>query len=358
MPEKKKRSSSIELLRVLCMLFIIADHFAGQSGIREGGLPAAGYYEALSSLSRVACSVFVIISAWFDAEREEFRLEKLGRVWLTAFMYLVPVTFFLYRRSLASGLQLYTALLPLEGGSLWFVSCFLQLQCLAPALKLLVRKQKRLSESLLLFFGITLTGYATLTGRQGVFTSDLWVMIYLYTLTLYWKRWGSGTPKPRACAAVFFPLWALLLAFRLFSSARGYTTLMAYSETFRSCMQSLPNMALAYCLFFGFLGWDRRESRIVSTMASCTLGVYCFHQIPAFYPILWTKLLRSTAHAALLSGGARLLYTVCAILLTALLGMAVELLRARLSRLLIEDRKWYRRLCERFNRFVNEAVRV
>ena len=31
------RSSNVELLRILCILFIIGDHFTGQSGIFEGG---------------------------------------------------------------------------------------------------------------------------------------------------------------------------------------------------------------------------------------------------------------------------------------------------------------------------------
>ena len=61
---KSIRNSNLELLRILCILAIIGDHFTGQSGIVEwGGIGTNFFYCAVTSMSRVACSVFVIISA-------------------------------------------------------------------------------------------------------------------------------------------------------------------------------------------------------------------------------------------------------------------------------------------------------
>ena len=52
--QKPGRESGLELLRILCMLFIIADHYAGQSGAAVyDTLPRALFFSALGASSRL-----------------------------------------------------------------------------------------------------------------------------------------------------------------------------------------------------------------------------------------------------------------------------------------------------------------
>lgn len=88
------RQSNLELLRILCIIFIIGDHFVGQSGVIEtSNLVLSFFYCAVTSLSRVACSVFIIISAWFSTEKP-FRIKRVIHTWLTVIMYTVPITLY------------------------------------------------------------------------------------------------------------------------------------------------------------------------------------------------------------------------------------------------------------------------
>ena len=89
---KSIRNSNLELLRILCILAIIGDHFTGQSGIVEwGGIGTNFFYCAVTSMSRVACSVFVIISAWFLVDKP-FNIKKVIHIWLTVIMFTIPLT--------------------------------------------------------------------------------------------------------------------------------------------------------------------------------------------------------------------------------------------------------------------------
>ena len=137
------RSSNVELLRILCILFIIGDHFTGQSGIFEGG--ALGnhiFYCTVTSLSRVACSVFIIISAWFSVDRA-FKFRKIIHVWLTVLMYTVPITVYLIVKGAAGRANLITAFLPVENSPLWFAGYYIVLVMLSPMLNRFITQAQK-----------------------------------------------------------------------------------------------------------------------------------------------------------------------------------------------------------------------
>ena len=88
---KKERESNLELLRVLCIICIISMHFVYQSGIAEySTLFESFFYTSLTSLARVACSIFIIISAWFSIE-QKFNVRRILTVWFTVIMYTIPL---------------------------------------------------------------------------------------------------------------------------------------------------------------------------------------------------------------------------------------------------------------------------
>ena len=110
---KKERSSNLELLRIFCILAIISDHFVQQSGIAaEGDINV--FYCVMTSLSRVSCSVFIIISAWFLIDMP-FRFKRVLHTWLTVIMFTVPIMLYCMHIGLATKANLYYAFLPIEG---------------------------------------------------------------------------------------------------------------------------------------------------------------------------------------------------------------------------------------------------
>ena len=90
--QKPGRESGLELLRILCMLFIIADHYAGQSGAAVyDTLPRALFFSALGAGSRLGCDIFVVLGAWFLC-RQPFRTRRALGLWLSLWLYTVPLT--------------------------------------------------------------------------------------------------------------------------------------------------------------------------------------------------------------------------------------------------------------------------
>lgn len=353
---KKVRQSNLELLRILCIIAIIGDHFSGQNALPTyEQVPEACFYILVNSLSRVGCSVFVIISAWFSTDLT-FRSKKLIHIWLTVAMFSLPFMAWMLTQPFSQkAIQIMAY--PLEESPLWFASYFMVLMCLAPLLNLLLREgTRRLTEFILFFFGAAMVLYSTVTAELGFFAHDIWPMVFLYLLTGYWKKYR---PVPSLSKALtwFFISWLGVSACRVaciyLPEGIGTSMLRKYTELYRARMQTLPNLVTAYSLFFIFHHLKFRPSRTINRLAGMSLGVYCFHQLPGMYPILWSEVLRAPYHAAYLSGVSRMAYTLAGILVTWVIGSVAEFLRGKAARALIEDRKWFNGLCQRADRLIS-----
>lgn len=184
----RARQSGLELLRILCMLFIIADHYAGQSGAAVyDTLPQALLFALLGAGSRIGCSIFVMIGAWFLCV-QPFRTRRVLNLWLSLWLYTVPLTilcYFVPGSNVGLG-TLRWAVFPVSTKQLWFVAAYVVLLLLSPALNLVLHTApRRTLRGLLAGFGVLLVGYSTLFAEDGVFSDVLWTFAYEYLLIGY-----------------------------------------------------------------------------------------------------------------------------------------------------------------------------
>lgn len=357
---RSDRNSNLELLRIFCIIAIIADHFTNQSGVLSfASLQESFFYSVLFSLGRVSCSVFVIISAWFLADRP-FKARRIFHTWITVVMYAVPVTLaakYVFHTGVNKE-NLYGTLFPVEESPLWFAGYYIVLLAMSPFLNMLLKKLKKTSMETALFFPfVFIVLYSTITRRRGeMFKSDMWVFLFLYLLTGYFKKNAVSFGRKKSLA-VFLIVEGLLCSVRALTSHYGYLNLTLFSELgqytefYRGNIQTLPNLLLAYSLFFLFKDLKIRRSRLINTLAGASLGVYCIHQVPCFYSYMWENIFLSKKYAG--QGIRTEAYTILVILIVWLGGTVIELTRMKLTDRLIESGKWYENLCLAVDQAVN-----
>ena len=118
-------------------------------------------------------------------------------------------------------------------------------------------------------------------------------------------------------------------------------------------MQTIPNLVIAFSLFFLFYHIKIKASPVINRIAGLSLGVYCFHQLPGWYRILWDKILNAPFHTENLHGLSRMIYAIAGIIAIWIMGSVAEYIRAKAAGILIEDRKWFDRVSQRVDRNVN-----
>lgn len=365
---KAPRSSNIEILRLLAILAIIADHFIGQSGILETTkFTNMLCYYAGSSLSRVACSVFVIISSWFLVDGK-FKIHRVIHTWLTVFMYALPLAIFCMIKGLAGRDIIAASLLPVERSPMWFASSYIIIVLLSPALNMLINQApRRISRWVVFVLFILLSLYTTITSQNGYMTNDVWAMILIYLLTGYIKRYYQETISQKIKKhptiyplGIFVVTWLPIVFLRTLadfnSDSRYYILklLSSYTDSYRAQFHSIPNIIMAFSLFMAFKNLKVKSSKVINTMAGTTLGIYCFHQIPVWYGYLWESICKAPMHAANLHGTKRAIYTVLTIIVLWLAGTVIELIRVKIAGVLIENRAFYKKLCARIDGLLTE----
>ena len=347
MPGKTTRSSNLELLRILCMLLIIGDHLTGQSGIADyTTLPSSFAFCLIGCGSRIACSVFVLIGAWFLCE-QPYKTRRPLSLWLSLWLYTVPVTLLCKLAGLdVSWGALRWAAFPASTRQLWFISDYLLLLLCVPLLNRLLRGLSRPAHrGLLAVLAVPLIVYPTLFGENGAVSDTAWMFLYEYLLIAYLCRWPDNRLahllQHRAAAlglGLGLPLLNTIL--RAVLETRGLTDGKAfqYMAYYRTALGALPNLLAALALFYGL---DLGCVRWVNALAGTTLGVYILHQVPAFRGFLWNGLLQAEAHHGSVG------YTLLAILAVFLGCAAVDALRTALVMRPLENTRLFKALCEK-----------
>lgn len=346
------RNSNIELLRILCMLSIIADHFIGQSGIAEYNTWGDCVFYNIS-FSRSACGVFIIISAWYSIDKK-ININKVFHSWFTVVMYTVPIMgYMLYLKFYIDKASYISAFYPVEKTPLWFVGCYIIILLLMPILNhVILTSDKNLLVWTLFCGGILISLYPMLMADTATFQNDLIALIYIYLLTGYIKVYVKKLPSTRLCIFVFVGIFlfctiinAIGCFWENYSDSQVHMIFKSYGEILKTKIEVFPNILMEYSLFFFFLNIKQMKSKVINKLSSATLGVYCLHQVPGWNYYIWQNIFYANFHSTILTGWKRYIYVVLVVIAVWVSCTIIEIIRMNFSRLLIEERKWYKKLC-------------
>ncbi|MGP1451869.1 MAG: acyltransferase family protein [Segatella oris] len=121
----KERNSSFELLRILCMLFVVGGHLIGK-GMQityDDTLLGGGDYglsRLLYSFCTVAVSTFILISGYFGIK---FNWRKIVKIWFSVlfFAWMIAGYKIIKQNDFKGSLPYF---LPIISNEFWFISCY------------------------------------------------------------------------------------------------------------------------------------------------------------------------------------------------------------------------------------------
>ena len=364
----KTRDSNLELLRVICIISIIAGHFVESSGVAVyNTLLSSLFFTFFSSLASVSCTVFVIIGAWFLVDMD-FKFHRIAHIWLTTITYLLILVLSGKLLGLfeVDATRLYFAFFPVEQEPLWFVGCYIVLLLFSPVLNMLIKERpQRELQLVIIIFAVIMVIYSTVTQQEGFFLSNIWTFIFVYILVGYIKKYGKVCSF-KFSTLVFLIVWIAVCLVRggvsyalTIYPSRILGMIQSYSWFYYLRRQSLPNLLLAFSIFFIFFNLPAFHSKIINMVSGTTLGIYCFHECPGWKEYLWYKVFKTQEFGMnAQSELSRIGYSIFCVLTVLLLGVVIELIRARASKIAIEDRNWYKNFNKKIDDWVNGTVEV
>ena len=178
------RQENIELLRILCMFFILLFHFNLNAILRNGETSEGLNYTALliNCLVVVAVNVFVLISGYFSIKIK--MKSVMGLLIQTEFYAVLAIIIYAIITMLCEEEPLrfgvIKGLVPFHPTGLWFIPCYAKLMILSPLLNWICKFKKTHVAAL----SATLVG-----GGNCLFNSRLpWLWCLEFCLAIfYWS---------------------------------------------------------------------------------------------------------------------------------------------------------------------------
>ena len=337
-PKPLVRESSVELLRIICMILIISHHF-----INHAGLTFAPDYFGINRFlvqlfdmgGKVGVNIFVLITGYFSISSFKYSTSKSIRLWLQAFFYSILI-FIIFT---ATGLETFSwqslaqNILIVTTERWWFFSAYFILLVFSPVLNLLLNKIPRTGYKLFVFtIFIFYSLIPTFIWTNNFFTANwsvnsvIW-FIFIYSLGGYIKLYGMDFGKKASTYLLLgIGIYALIYASIIVMDFIGPYNEFVYQHTsYFAELQTIPCLFASIFIFVGFKNINMKPSKIINFASGLTFGIYLIHDNKILREYLWKQWIPTKE--ILINSPYFVLYGFAAIATVFILGAIIETIR-------------------------------
>lgn len=283
--KKPTRMSNFELLRIICMILIVAHHFSVHSIIYSSPSTLNRYIiRGFAIGGKLAVNVYVLISGYFMIH-SSFKLKKLFKLIVLTMFYSVSIYSLCCLLNFTSfNFKVFVSqLTPLYSAQYWFMSYFVLLYILSPFLNKLLKHCSHMEFIVLIFVLLLLQ-----IEPSKIFLSNLAWFITLYIIASYIRIYPNRiTNNNKTIVPIFCISFLTILLLYMFFNINlwGMTNLMCLI-----CSVSL------FCLFKNI---SIKHNKFINLISSTSLAIYLIHDNNLLRPLIWNKWLNVPKHILL-----------------------------------------------------------
>lgn len=296
-----KRHLSLDLLKVVSMWMVVAQHYwiyatTGRDVLPDQHATLLNYFfiEPLLILCHGGVPLFILITGYFlSSKKWGFNWTRLFKIWFYAFLY--NLIFFLVLSRITPGFTAdfkssILAVFPLLGNNYWFISQYIALSVFAPFLaRMIAHLSKRQYTTLLLaigLFGLTVWFHLPFGDTVGMgkgFT--LIYFIFLFLVGGYIRKYDisfNGKKPWLILICTILLCWGVSFMTETISSGHVYVRTPYYNDL---------SVFVPIVLFIIFKDLDVKEGGVlhfVTKLAPYSLGVYLISENTFVRQHLWS----------------------------------------------------------------------
>ena len=278
-----QRNTSIELLRILCMLFIVFHHFMLFCAFPKYEMDALNQSNSALSIAMmlngffcVAVNCFVLISGFYGLK---FKLRALVNLYIACAFYSMAGYFLhLYLDDAHIGRSILDySIFALTNSKWWFVNCYIVLLFMAPLLNIPINSmEKSMYRKVILLLTIVNIYFGFIGGQTGYnqYGYNVQQFIYLYMIGGYLRRFVDfeSIKRNRNKYIVTFVLFSIAIG--LMAIVERFIT---HSE-FKAYYYCNPLMIVSSVSLFGYAASFNFYNKTINRLAIGAFSVYLFQE--------------------------------------------------------------------------------
>ena len=280
--ENKIRNSNIELLRILCMFFIIMHHsfYHSQISANISNINLYIFY-CMQFLGKVANNLFIIITGYYMVGREINKKSLKNIIFKTIFYsYVILIIYLLVTHDFNYSIILHSVM-PLTTVNNWFVIYYILLYISIPIINILISNltQKQLKNTIFALI-VILSILPMLNLLEHNYSTYLW-FICVYMIGAYIKKYDYNLTIKKEASKI---LMVSLIGFFVFIALTEMFKLELYNMVE---VNSLITLIIPFFIFILFINKKEWYNSKVNYISSSTLGIYLIHENIAIREHLW-----------------------------------------------------------------------
>lgn len=343
----KKRNSSIELLRIIAMVMIVAHHFGTHTNWASGGHLIFNEYwvEIMKSFGKIGVGIFFAITGYFLYNRRSFKYRKIFDIliptWTYSFIFLIiafilkdPIT----KIQFPLNIRLLRLMMPVVANGYWFVTAYVFVFLISPYLK---KWFDAMSQRDIIIFLLITCGFNSVLATFKFLTASTFEFPYIvispvicclligYSINrfkgqLQDKNWPIFAFTLSTAVLVLAPLILILF------SKLGYHDIPGDLFTNIASITSLFFITSILIIFQSFTF----SSKLIDLIGGATFGIYLIHDNNIMYHKLWRGQTMNVASHLTLPKIDFVLYSIQTILGVFLACLVIELIRQFIFKLI------------------------
>lgn len=360
MERTKTRNSNLELYRILCMLLIVAHHFAVHGFAESEITYCLNKYvvDLFASGGKIGVDGFILISGYFMVN-SQYNFKKFlkleGEVWFYSVGIILLFLTVLHPTSPFGIGSMIKAAFPLIFNEYWFVTSFVVLMLFSPVLNHIAHTVRKQTYQMLLGIIFVCAGILPVFLNVYYMTDKITWFVFLYLLAGYVRLYCPAPQKRNGqkhfMVAVFFYLLlaASSIACNWAGAQFGSEKLLQKSRYFM--LESSPLVFIvSFELFMGFLRMKEFKNKTINMIAGAAFGVYLIHDNKFMRGYLWDTIFQCKEHY---QSSFLPLYGCMAVLLIYIVCTCVELIRQRTV-----EKIWMRFVQDHADQIEQKACRI
>lgn len=282
--ELNYRNSSIESMRMMCMIFIILHHFISQ-------VVAPGFcnrwWAGVDVFFHTSVIIFVLISGYFGIR---WKTKRFIDLWfLVVFYSLILTTISITLFNVGSLKDVVQSFLPIGGHQYWFVSVYLQLMLISPlinkAIQELDKREFRLVIIVFAFFvcylGLVCHNNVCLDGKNII------NFIFIYLIGRYIRIFKIDIKKKYISLIIASIVLLICIVCILPEKHNMYLHGMAFIYQYHSPVLILLSIALfMYVIRYKFY------NKVINYFATSVFSIYIIHEHPLMREYIYARPVR------------------------------------------------------------------
>lgn len=298
---RNKRNSTIELVRIICMLLIVSRHYYTMAewgdmiSISNWSWRTVFVQLAAFGGGAVAINTYLLISGYYMVDRKlnwKRIVALIGEVFIYSWLILAINCGFGIIPISTKGII--KSILPIWFGYNWYVVCYIIMCCFLPFINkvFMSASQEGYRKFLLISFILVCVAKTFRAVNYIGPIESLDHFIFAYSLGGYIKRFGL-TLKKGTWKKMFFATVGLLVASIIIMNLTGYILkiqVLLEHATYFTNGSSFLALAVSVCLFLWAITSKPFYNKGINRIAKSMIGVFIIHQNPISAEIIWNRI--------------------------------------------------------------------